>query len=100
MKTRMFSVALVVAVCCVTGCKSVSNYFYAEYRLAEPVHSVYAVPQIADLQVSETKINYAERINVKIKDLSPSEVEALAAREKETVISNAIKSNKADVLVA
>lgn len=75
-------------------------YTYSEYRTTNPSQSVATAPLIADLVVSENRISYAERINTVISNKTVGEAKSLADKEKEVVISNAIKANKADVLVA
>ena len=47
------------------------------------------------LKVSETRITYAERINVKVNTKTEQEINAIAQKEKQTVIYNAIAANKA-----
>ena len=87
------------------GCSASKNttkttYSYSEYRSVQAAQSVATAPLIADLVVAEKRITYAERINTVISGMSASEAKALADKEKETVIANAVKANKADVLVA
>ena len=89
-----------VAVVCSCSAPKATSYSYSEYKTMYPVPSVYAVPVMAELEVSSERITYAERINKNIKTLTDAEVENLASREKETVIANAAKTNNADVLVA
>ena len=86
------------------GCASTKPtktiYSFSEYRAVQTSQTVATAPLIADLVVSEKRVNYAERINTVISEMSASEAKALADKEKETVIANAVKANKADVLVA
>ena len=90
----------VVALVCSCSAPKATSYSYSEYKTAMPSPAVYAMPTMADLFVASEKITYGERINKNIATLTDAEVEALAAREKETVIANALKANNADVLVA
>lgn len=90
----------VVALVCSCSAPKATSYAYSEYKTAMPFPAVYAMPTMADLVVASEKITYGERINKNITTLTDAEVEALAAREKETVIANALKANNADVLVA
>ena len=89
-----------VAVVCSCSAPKATSYSYSEYKTMFPAPSIYAVPVMAELEVSSERITYAERINKNIKTLTDAEVENLASREKETVIANAAKTNNADVLVA
>lgn len=84
------------------GCSApkATSYSYSEYKTISPSPSVYTVPLMADLDVSKDRITYAERINQDITFLTDAEVAALANREKETVMANALKAHNADVLVA
>jgi hypothetical protein len=89
-----------VAFACSCSAPKATSYSYSEYKTMSPAPSIYAVPVLAELEVSSERITYAERINKNIKTLTDAEVENLASREKETVIANAAKTNNADVLVA
>ena len=86
--------------CVTTTGTTKTTYSYSEYRSVQASQTVATAPLIADLVVSEKRITYAERINTVITNMSSSEAKALADKEKETVIANAVKANKADVLVA
>ena len=86
--------------CVTTTGTTKTTYSYSEYRSVQASQTVATAPLIADLVVSEKRITYAERINTAITNMSSSEAKALADKEKETVIANAVKANKADVLVA
>jgi hypothetical protein len=91
----------IVALVCSCSAPKATSYSYSEYRTSSPTQSVvYTVPLLADLDVAKERITYGERINQNITKLTDAEVEALATREKETVIANALKANNADVLVA
>ena len=92
--------SLLLVGCVTTTGTTKTTYSYSEYRSVQPSQSVATAPLIADLVVSEKRITYAERINTVITNMSSSEAKALADKEKETVIANAVKTNKADVLVA
>lgn len=85
---------------CATSKPTKTTYSFSEYRAVQASQTVATAPLIADLVVSEKRVNYAERINTVISEMSASEAKALADKEKETVIANAVKANKADVLVA
>lgn len=101
MKSKLFLLGAIVAVV-LSSCAApkAKEYTAVEYRTIEPTQSVYTAPLIADLQVSEKRITYAERINVKVNTKTEAEIQAIAEKEKQVVISNAVKSNDADVLVA
>ena len=88
------------ALICSCSTPKATTYSYSEYKTVSPSQSVYTVPVIADLDVAQERITYAERINKDITTLTDAEVEALASREKEFVIANAAKANNADVIVA
>lgn len=88
------------ALICSCSTPKATTYSYSEYKTVSPSQSVYTVPVIADLDVAQERITYAERINKDITTLTDAEVEALASREKEVVIANAAKANNADVIVA
>lgn len=88
------------ALICSCSTPKATTYSYSEYKTVSPSQSVYAVPVIADLDVAQERITYAERINKDITTLTDAEVEALASSEKEVVIANAAKANNADVIVA
>ena len=91
----------VVALVCSCSIPKATSYSYSEYKTISPTQSViYTAPLLADLDVAKERITYGERINQNISTLTDTEVEALAVREKETVIANALKANNADVLVA
>lgn len=83
-----------------TSCASVQSYSYSEFRTTEPTQTVHAVPVIADLEMSQTRITYAERINIDVTTLKKDELQAIVETQKETVLLNAIKQHKADVIVA
>ena len=99
MKKIIFFFGAVVLICSCSVPKATS-YSYSEYKTISPSQSVYTVPVIADLDVAKESITYAERINKNITTMTDAEVEALASREKEVVVANAAKANKADVIVA
>ncbi len=88
------------ALICSCSTPKATTYSYSEYKTVSPSQSVYTVPVIADLDVDQERITYAERINKDITTLTDAEVEALASSEKEVVIANAAKANNADVIVA
>ncbi|MBR5327287.1 MAG: hypothetical protein IKV31_01995 [Paludibacteraceae bacterium] len=91
----------VVALVCSCSTPKATSYSYSEYKTISPTQSVmYTIPLLADLDVAKERITYGERINQNISTLTTAEVEALALREKETVIANALRANNADVLVA
>ena len=89
-----------VARICSCSVPKATSYSYSEYKTISPTQSVYTAPIMADLVVAKERITYAERINQDITKLTDAEVDAMANREKETVIANALKANNADVLVA
>lgn len=91
---------LFMSSCASTGSYTNTQYSYSEYRQIQSGQSVTTIPVVANLVVSEKKINYAERIEVDIRKKSPAEAKALADKEKETVLANAASANKADVIVA
>ncbi len=99
MKKLLFFVA-VVAMCISCAAPKATTYSYAEYRTISPSQSVFTAPVYADLEVSPTRISYAERIEKDITTMTEAEVETMVSREKEIVIANAVRTNKADVLVA
>jgi hypothetical protein len=101
MKSKLFLLGAIVAVI-LSSCAApkAKNYSAVEYRTIEPTQSVFTAPLIADLKVSKEKISYAERINVKVNTKTDAEIHAIAEKEKQIVINNAVKSNNADVLVA
>ncbi|MBR1564847.1 MAG: hypothetical protein IJ650_05815 [Paludibacteraceae bacterium] len=99
MKKTLLFIAVVALICSCSTPKATS-YSYSEYKTISPSQSVFTAPLMADLVVAKERITYAERINQNITKLTDAEVEALANREKETVIANAVKANNADVLVA
>ena len=99
MKKVILFLGLAALVCSCSAPKATS-YSYSEYRTISPSQSVYTAPLMADLVVAKDRITYAERINQNITKLTDAEVDALATREKETVMANALKANNADVLVA
>lgn len=84
------------------GCAApkATSYSYAEYRTISPSQCVFTAPVYADLDVNPTRISYAERIEKDITKMTEAEVEKMVSSEKETVIANAVRANKADVLVA
>jgi hypothetical protein len=100
MKAKLLLLGAVVAVMLSSCATKAKTYQSLEYRTIEPTQSVHTVPLVADLKVSETRIIYAERINVKVNTKTEQEINAIAQKEKQTVIYNAIAANKADVLVA
>lgn len=102
---KIYLFLLVTALFFITSCATTSSttkttYSKSQYRTVQTSQTVSTAPIIADLVVSEKKINYAERINTVIFGMSQAEAKALAEKESETVIANALKANKADVLVA
>ena len=96
-KIVIFSCLLVAAV--FSSC-SKKTYSYAETRIAEPTQNVNVVPVVAELEVSQERITYAERLSVKANSLSNSEFKALVEKEKAQIISNATSAHSADLLVA
>lgn len=99
MKTKFLLLGALAAVV-LSSCKTSTSYSYSEFKTSDPTVNVFAVPQIAELAVSDTKITYSERLNKDIRSMSPSAAESFAMTEKETVLNNAIKANNADVLIA
>lgn len=99
MLRKMFIYAGIVLSVALTACSS-KTYSYAEHRAVQPMQSVHAVPVVADLEVSQERITYSERLGVKVSSLSDKELHALLKEEKEIVQHNAMKAHKADVLVA
>ena len=97
---KIILILSVVAFVCSCSAPKATSYSYLEYKTLPLSPSVFALPVMAELSVSNERITYAERINKSIKTMTDAEVEALAASEKETVIANAVKANNADVLVA
>ena len=102
MKTRnlilcAFALASLSSCTATTQC---SDYSYSEYKTASiPAPVIYSIPQIAELDVSETRITYTERLNIRVKDYNNSQIDIVAQGEKEVVIGNAIKQHNCDVLV-
>ncbi len=102
MKTRnlilcAFALASLSSCTATTQC---SDYSYSEYKTASiPAPVIYSIPQIAELNVSETRITYTERLNIRVKDYNNSQIDIVAQGEKEVVIGNAIKQHNCDVLV-
>ena len=99
MKKLLLFLGVAAIMCSCAGTKATS-YSYSEYRTISPSQSVYTAPLMADLVVAKERITYAERINQRITSMTDAEVDALANREKENVIANALKAHNADVLVA
>ena len=97
---KLFFLLGVMALICSCSAPKATSYSYSEYKTISPSQSVYTAPLMADLVVSKDRITYAERINKDITTMTDAEVDALATREKETVMANALKANNADVLVA
>lgn len=97
---KLFFLFGVTALICSCSAPKATSYSYSEYKTISPSQSVYTAPLMADLVVSKDRITYAERINKDITTMTDAEVDALATREKETVMANALKANNADVLVA
>jgi hypothetical protein len=97
--TLFLGVAALISSCS-TSIPMATSYSYSEYQTVSPSQSVYTAPVIADLNVAEERITYAERINKNITTLTDAEVEALAFREKEVVIANAAIKYQADEIVA
>lgn len=81
------------------SCSTVKTITYTESRTLEPTSSIHAVPLIADLQVSETRISYAENVSADLSSLSEAEARRLTDELKATVLANAVKKHNADVLV-
>ena len=100
MKKILLFIGLAALVCSCSTTQKAVNYSYSEYRTISPSQSVYTAPLMADLVVAKDRFTYAERINQKITTMSDAEVDALAKREKETVMANALKAHNADVIVA
>ena len=91
-------VAMTLASCSVP--RQFSDYSYSEYKTAAiPNPVIYSVPQIAELNISETRITYTERLNIRVTDYQNSRIDVIAQGEKEVVIGNAVKQNNCDVLV-
>jgi hypothetical protein len=99
MLKKCFLYAGLVLSVALTACSS-KTYSYSEFRTTQPAQSVHAVPVVADLEVSQERITYSERLGVKVSDLSDAELKNLVETEKQVVMSNAMKAHKADVLVA
>ncbi len=96
-KIFIFSYLLVALV--FSSC-SKKTYSYAETRTVEPTQSVNVVLVVAELEVSQERITYAERLSVKANSLSNSEFNALVEQEKVQVINNATTAHEADLIVA
>lgn len=78
------------------SCSTIQTISYSETRSIEPKLSMYTVPLVADLQVNETRITYAEKVTADITKLKTSQIDEI----KLTVLFNAIKHYDADVIVA
>lgn len=100
MKKTFLFFGFAALICSCSTSQKATSYSYSEYRTISPSQSVYSAPLMADIVVAKERITYAERINQKITTMSDAEVDALAKREKETVIANALKAHNADVIVA
>ena len=77
-----------------------SGYSYLDketQNIATP--QVYGTPQIAELNVSETRITYTERLNVRVNDYKYADLNTIAMTEKDHILENAIRQNNCDVLV-
>ena len=85
--------ALVFCSCSVQ--KSVSTLSYSEYRTDE----LNIVPLVAELNISETRIEYSEKISVDFEELSPKEAKNLVEELKANVLYHAIKKYNADVMI-
>ena len=106
MKKLLFIIVAAI-VCSCSALEEVSyesrakSYSYSEYRTISPSQTaVYTYPLMADLVVGKERIKYAERINQNITTMTDAQVNAMAMREKEVAIANALVANNADVLVA
>ena len=89
--------ALVAFVLC--GCSTVQHVSYLESRTVEPTQSMHAVPLVADLQVSDARITYSEKVTLD-QSVSASEVKNYIEELKSSVLFHAIKHHKAEVMVA
>jgi hypothetical protein len=60
---------------------------------------MYAVPVVADLNVSETRIKYTETVSVNLSKLNQLEVNNLLKDLKDAALAHALKAHNADVFV-
>lgn len=79
---------------------SKKTYSYSEIRTVEPTQSVNVVPVVAELEVSQERITYAERLTINVNSTNDKELASLIEKEKIQVISNATTTHNADLLVA
>ena len=90
----------IAAFVCSCSTPKATSYSYSEYKTISPSQSVFAAPLMADIVVAKDRITYAERIDKNITTMTDAEVDALAKKEKENVIADALKAYNADVIVA
>ncbi|MBO7457867.1 MAG: hypothetical protein J6T80_01260 [Paludibacteraceae bacterium] len=82
------------------SCSSIQTVSYSEYRTVEPTQSMHAIPLVADLQVSDTRMSYTEKVIIKDKKPSEQKIAGMIAEIKSTVLSHAIKYFNTEVMVA
>ena len=98
MKKLTFFCALVALL--FSSCSSVKTISYSETRSVEPTQTIFAVPLVADLQISGTRIEYSENVSVNIEEMNASEVKSFIENLKNSVLARAIKKYNADVMAA
>lgn len=96
---KIFIFSCLLAALAFSSC-SKKTYSYSEIRTVEPTQSVNAVPVVAELEVSQERITYAERLSVNVNSLNNDELASLVEKEKNQIISNATTTHNADLLVA
>ncbi len=95
-KLPLFYACLALSLC---SCTSLQTVAYSEYATVDPQASMYAVPLVADLEVSDTRITYQETVYTDLSNLSQPAAQNLLNNLKNSVLLHAIKAHNADVLV-
>ena len=96
---KMFGFCAIISLM-LCSCASVKTVTYSEMRTVEPTQCMHAVPLIADLQVSESRITYTERIDVDLTSLPENDIKNFIENLKSTVLFRALKQYNAEVMVA
>ena len=96
MKIIKFFVGAIAIVSCVSC--STMTYTMSDARSIEPVQNVMVSPVIADMQVSETKVELKETLPIRLKS-AVGNLNSVVQEYKERLISKLLNKENADVLI-
>lgn len=95
MKISKLFVGTIAVVSCVSC--STMTYTMSDSRSIEPVQNVMITPVVADMQVSDQKVQLTETLPIRLK--SVENLDFTVREYKERLIAKVLKTNNSDVLI-